>query len=121
MGFNNIDFLDIEFENPISLYDKDVIYINGGNPFELLFQIKHSGTDNILKDLVYRNITVVGVSAGALILGPDIDIVHYFTPQWNSRDLNDFSALNFTNTRIFPHYDRVDLFEDNVEDKLSNF
>ncbi|WP_232242484.1 Type 1 glutamine amidotransferase-like domain-containing protein [Paenibacillus sp. GSMTC-2017] len=51
MGYQNVDFLDIEFENPESLTGADAIYICGGNPFHLLFHVKRSGADNILKKL----------------------------------------------------------------------
>lgn len=54
MGFQNIDFIDIEFDNPKSLAHKDVIYINGGNPFNLLFHTKQSGADSIFRNLVKK-------------------------------------------------------------------
>ncbi|WP_246183382.1 hypothetical protein [Paenibacillus methanolicus] len=33
MGFQDVDFIDFEFENPELLAQKDIIYISGGNPF----------------------------------------------------------------------------------------
>lgn len=80
MGFQKIDFIDIEYDNPESLAQKDVIYINGGNPFNLLFYTKQSGADSMLQELVTKNVVIVGVSAGAVLLGPNIKVVHFFTP-----------------------------------------
>lgn len=125
MGFHTIDFIDIEYDEPETLRQYDVIYINGGNPFDLLYHMKKSGTDLILKSLATQNIIIVGVSAGAVILGPNINIVNYFTPQMNAVYLNDLTALGLTNTYIFPHYDREDLFPDpvgkTIEDRLQTF
>jgi len=91
MGFKNIDFIDLEFDNPDILTQKDVIYISGG----------------------------------AILLGPHIKIVHFFTPQMNTLNIEDFTALNITGKLIFPHYDREDLFKDgigkSIEDRLGEF
>ncbi|WP_054958540.1 Type 1 glutamine amidotransferase-like domain-containing protein [Paenibacillus dakarensis] len=125
MGFQEIDFIDIEFDNPEILKHKDVIYINGGNPFSLLFHAKKSGADIIFKTLVSQNVIIIGVSAGALLLGPHINIVHFFTPQMNTLDLTDFKALGLTDKLIFPHYDREDVFKDSsnktIEERLIEF
>lgn len=49
MGFQDVDFIDVEFENPELLTQKDVIYISGGNPFHLLFHSIKSGACDIIK------------------------------------------------------------------------
>lgn len=48
MGFHTIDFIDILYDEPDTLRKYEVIYINGGNPFYLLYHMKESGTDQIL-------------------------------------------------------------------------
>lgn len=125
MGFQKIDFMDLEFESPERLTQKDIIYINGGNPFNLLFHTKKSGADEILKRLASRNVIIVGVSAGAILLGPHIKIVQSFTPEMNTLGIEDFSALNLTDKLIFPHYDREDLFKDDtgktIEERIKAF
>jgi len=125
LGFQYIDYIDLEFDNPEILTQKDVIYINGGNPFNLLFHTRQSGADNILRELISKNILVVGVSAGAVLLGPDIKVVHFFSPQMNKLNTINFSAVGLTDKFIFPHYDREDLFKDNtgrsIEDRLKEF
>ncbi|WP_213421210.1 Type 1 glutamine amidotransferase-like domain-containing protein [Bhargavaea massiliensis] len=112
MGFRKVDWVDVESESPNDLLQKDVIYINGGNPFHLLEQVRKSGADRVLVELAQKDAVIVGVSAGAVLLGPDIRIVHHFTPQLNARSIEDFSALGLTDKRVFPHYDREDLFGD---------
>lgn len=125
MGFQNIDFIDLEFDNPECLIQKDVIFINGGNPFNLLFHTKKSGADEILRRLVSQNVVIIGVSAGGILLGPNIKVVHFFTPQMNTLNIKDFSALDLTEKLVFPHYNREDLFKDDtgktIEDRLKEF
>ena len=124
-GFKKVDFNDIEFDKPELLEKYNVIYINGGNPFYLLYHMKKSGADLILKDIAKQNTVIVGVSAGAITLGPNIKVVNYFTPQINIVDMQDFTALGLTDIAIFPHYDREDLFPNNsgrsIEDRLKVF
>ncbi|WP_281255105.1 Type 1 glutamine amidotransferase-like domain-containing protein [Paenibacillus herberti] len=125
MGFQNVDFTDLEFENPGRLTQKNIIYISGGNPFNLLYHTKKSGADEILKNLASQNVIIVGVSAGAILLGPHIKVVRFFTPQMNTLGIEDLSALNLTDKLIFPHYDREDLFKDDksktIEDRIKEF
>ncbi|MGM1035135.1 MAG: Type 1 glutamine amidotransferase-like domain-containing protein [Bacillota bacterium] len=124
-GFKRVDFNDIEFDKTELLEKYNVIYINGGNPFYLLYHMKKSGADLILKDIAKQNTVIVGVSAGAIILGSNIEVVNYFTPQINTVDMQDLTALGLTNKAIFPHYDREDLFQNNsgrsIEDRLKVF
>lgn len=125
MGFQKIDFIDLEFDDPESLSLKDVIYINGGNPFDLLFHFKQSGADRIIQDIMDKNVVIIGVSAGAVVLGPHIHIVRYFTPHLDTRNTVDYSALDLTDRLAFPHYDREDLFRDStnktIEDRIKEF
>ena len=125
MGFANIDCIDFEFDDPECLKQKDVIYISGGNPFHLLFHTRESGADRVFRELASQNIVIVGVSAGAILLGPDIQIVQFFTPRMNVRHTKDLSALALTDIRVFPHCDREDLFLDGthktIEERLKEY
>jgi dipeptidase E len=125
MGFQNIQFTDVEFDQPELLFQYDVIYISGGNPFYLLFHLKKSGADFVLKKLALQGTIIVGVSAGALVLGPNIDVVNAFTPNMNIYAMNELTALEMTDALIFPHYDREDLFQDpakkSIEERLKEF
>lgn len=125
MGFKQVDFTDIEFDQSDTLQNYDVIYINGGNPFYLLYHLKRSGADLIIKRLAKQGVIFVGVSAGAMIFGPNIEVVSLFTPQINDVKINDLSAIGLTNSIIFPHYNREDLFPDplgrSIEDRLKAF
>lgn len=125
MGFRNINFIDVEFESPEILLNKDVIYINGGNPFHLLFHMKKSGADRMMQKMSAKDVVIVGVSAGSVILGPHIKVVQFFTPQMNVHDMQDLTALRLTDKLVFPHYDREDLFRSSdhksIEERLKEF
>ncbi|MGG0177494.1 Type 1 glutamine amidotransferase-like domain-containing protein [Gottfriedia acidiceleris] len=125
MGINSVEFIDLEFESAEKLEKYNIIYINGGNPFYLLHHIRKSGADLIFRRLTENNVIIVGVSAGAVVLGPNLNIVNYFTPQMNIVDIKDLTALEITDKIIFPHYDRDDLFPDitgkSIEERLMEF
>ncbi len=103
LGFKEVKFVDIEFDDPDILKKFDVIYVNGGNTFYLLYHLKKSGADKILKEMV-NNTILVGTSAGAVVLGPDIKIATEFDDERNVVDLKDFSALDLTDIIVIPHY-----------------
>src|SRR5688572_1729614 len=51
----------------------DALYIQGGNTFHLLDQMRRSGADRIIQELVIGHGTVYcGVSAGSIVAGPEI-------------------------------------------------
>lgn len=67
---------------------------------------------------------MMGVSAGAIVLGPHIEIVQHFTPQMHAGiELADLTALGLFTFPLFPHYDRVDVFpgECSIEERLQVF
>lgn len=101
------------------------MYIAGGNPFYLLYHLIRSGADEILKGMSKKDVVIVGVSAGSMILGENIEIVHFFTSDINTVNLTNFTTLQIISTNIFPHYDRNDLFSnvdgESIEDRLKNF
>ncbi len=49
------------------------VYIGGGNTFKLLHSLKHTGFMNVLRRFIERGGIVYGGSAGAIILGRDIN------------------------------------------------
>ncbi|WP_239629088.1 Type 1 glutamine amidotransferase-like domain-containing protein [Paenibacillus sp. H1-7] len=123
MGFQRVDFLDIEFEDAERLREYDVICLGGGNPFYLLHHLRVSGSDRIIEELGSQGKVLMGISAGTLALGPDIHIVDHFTPYMNQVGLTDLTALHLNNEIVFPHYGREDKFphEKNIEERIQDF
>ena len=68
-------------ETPIDLkeiVEFDAIYVGGGNTFYLLKKIKEMGFDKLIRRFVALGKLYVGVSAGSMIAGPDIEIASPF-------------------------------------------
>ena len=123
MGFEQVTFLDVEKEAIAALEDADVIYLNGGNPFRLLHSLRESGADELLQKRAKEDCVIVGVSAGAVVLGASIRIVEWFSPSLNTIDLKDFKGCELYNYSLFPHLDRIDLFPGttSIEERIREF
>ena len=123
MGFGQVTFLDVEKEPIDSLRDADVIYISGGNPYVLLHHLRESGADQLLRNIANEDVIIVGVSAGAVVLGSSIRIVEWFSPALNTIDIKDFTGIQLFDFSILPHADRKDLFvfADSIEDRIIAF
>jgi len=119
LGIKKIEFCDVEQDNLIFLKSSNIVYIVGGNPFYLLNYLKKSGAEKILKQLHKEETVFIGVSAGAMVLGPSIGVANFFTPEMNQIALADFKALGLTTMEVFPHYDRVDLFKNEAEESIN--
>ena len=106
---SNIKVLDLSNEKTLrDIEDIDVLYVCGGNTYYILHKIREAGFDNEIKQFVKRGKIYVGVSAGSIIAGSDIEIAGWGSEgDENSIDLKDLTGLNFTDIAIFPHYKEV--------------
>jgi dipeptidase E len=88
----------------------DVLYIQGGNTFYLLNQLRRSGADTIIRDLVTGDRAVYcGISAGSVVAGPDIAVAGW-SPEWdhNEVELADLAGLGLVSFILSPHYEQKD-------------
>ncbi len=116
IGFN-VETIDIKDPNEHDrLDDCEIIYVEGGNTFYLLDQIRKSGFDKKLRLLLSQKI-YVGVSAGSIIAGANIEVSKY-----GDKDrfgVTDFTGLSLVPFSITPHYNQ-DL-EDGKADRIKRF
>ncbi|MGX7197495.1 Type 1 glutamine amidotransferase-like domain-containing protein [Enterococcus olivae] len=117
----HLSFFDFDTQQVQQLASKDILYLNGGNPYYLLKAMKQQKTKKVFQQLLDKQKLIIGVSAGALVLGPDIELINRFTPEMNQDFLTDLRGLELTNRYIFPHYDRADLFGNDIEEKIDRF
>lgn len=78
------------------------ICVGGGNNYYLMKQVRQSGFDKIIKNLLIEGIIYLGSSAGSMIAGPDFENVlddRQIVPA-----MTDFSGLNLTDVVIWPHW-----------------
>lgn len=91
----------LSYEN---VKDNDVVYICGGNTFYLTAKMREDSFDRVIKRLVKEGRLYLGVSAGSVLAGPNIDIASPFDP--NDIGLKDLNGLKLTNIIVCPHYDQ---------------
>lgn len=89
----------------LSLFES--IYIGGGNTYKLLHLMRQSGFDKHLTDFVTRGGAVSGSSAGAIILGSELQTVAHLDE--NYINLADTRGLDLANGYgIWCHYTEQD-------------
>jgi dipeptidase E len=109
-GFRNFhcfpvdqDFTKSELQRALK---SDVIYLAGGNTFYFLFHLKRAGLMPLLRKFALNGGVLAGLSAGAIILTPNIGLasVPRFDADENDVRLKDLDALGLTNFEFSPHY-----------------
>lgn len=85
----------------------DAVYIGGGNTFALLAELRNSGFEHYLKEYVRQGKAVYGGSAGAAVLGRDIQTVTYLDR--NDVGLVETQGLNLAaGHAVWVHYQPQD-------------
>ena len=107
---HEIDYLEVENYN--------VIHVCGGNTFYLLKKVRESGFDKIIKKFIKSDGIYMGISAGSILMGPNIEIAKLGDK--NVCGMTDFTGLNYTDVAIFPHYnekesEKVEEFKKKVD------
>jgi dipeptidase E len=94
----------------------DIYYVCGGNTFYILDRMRKTGMDKILIDAIKKGKFYIGVSAGSIILGPDIEISGW-KHGWDRNDVNlkDLTGFKIVPFIVSPHY------EDKYEDVIGKF
>jgi len=116
LGFIEVQFLDVEFEDVNLLRNFDVIYLNGGNPFYLSHFLIESGAGEVIKQMSEEGKIIVGSSAGSLVLGPSIKIIDLLHNDWNTVNLTNFDGLNLVDFSICAHYQHYLDKENNIKE-----
>lgn len=101
--------VDLKNENENSLLEKlsqyEVIYVEGGNTFYLLDWVRKSGFDKVLRKLTDEGKIYVGVSAGSILVGPNIELSNW-KHDWDKNivNLQDLTGLNLVPFATSPHF-----------------
>ncbi|WEV68816.1 Type 1 glutamine amidotransferase-like domain-containing protein [Bifidobacterium sp. ESL0775] len=83
----------------------DIIWVGGGNSFFLLHELRRSGAADIIVRQVAAGKTYVGVSAGAVVAGPDIGYIGKMDERSAAPSLQDVTGLHLVDFRLVPHLD----------------
>lgn len=106
-GFQ-ITELDIELASKEEMIDQiskaDIVYVAGGNTFYLLHQLRVRGFDVMLNKYVRGGGLYAGASAGALIAGPDIQIINVLDEPEKVPGLKSAAGFGWVDIVPIPHY-----------------
>lgn len=104
MPFTEIDVATIRPEElREALRTVNAIVVAGGNTQYLLEHMQKSGFANAVKPCVEQGVWYIGISAGAVVAGPDIFHIKSIEPQQTAQPLSDHTGLTLVPYRIVPH------------------
>jgi dipeptidase E len=85
----------------------DIYYVCGGNTYYILDRIRKTGLDALLKSEIRNGKFYLGVSAGSIVVGPNIAIAGFGDGgDENDVCLEDLSGLGLVECIISPHFNK---------------
>jgi peptidase E len=110
------------------LRNSNILIISGGDPFQLLINLRNSGLDrDIIRFTEKENFIIAGYSAGAYVLTPTLKMARIFNInypgglKYKTQDqLKDLSGLGIVDFEIIAHYSEThhkSIFKDYIEDE----
>lgn len=99
LGFHDRNDIQFEIVNDLSKYkledlkNFDAVYIGGGNTWNLMQELRDSGFSQKLIQYIRNGGCVYGGSAGAIVLGKNID-THDDENKINLKDMSGFNLLS---------------------------
>lgn len=102
-----VDLRDYEqYTLKIKLQNSDALWVSGGNTFCLRYEMKRSGFENIIEELLDRGLVYGGESAGAIVVGPTLKGVELADePAFAEEEL--YQGLKIVENLIIPHADNL--------------
>jgi dipeptidase E len=86
------------------LHDKDIIYVQGGEPFYLLKHIRLSGFDTVVRALLDKGVVYVGHSAGTYVACPTLEMALWHRPNRERYGVEDITGMNLVPMIVSVHY-----------------
>jgi dipeptidase E len=96
------------------LNEVGVVFVSGGNTFHLLDQARKTGFDSWLRQHI-ESIVYVGVSAGSIVMTPNIGIAPVDNGDKNLAGITDLTGFNFVDFEVSPHTPEMVSIEANQE------
>lgn len=120
-GVSRPILFDVYHDDVAVLKQAAAIILNGGYEFFLLHSLKESGMDQVFRTLILKGVPTYGISAGAIVLGPDLGLYQVIYPEDNLFHDKDISGLHVTDIRIYPHYDQHLAQNPTLAEKISKW
>jgi dipeptidase E len=103
------DGINISEEKDLSdLQEYDIYYVCGGNTFYILDRLRKTNLDRVILKAIENNKFYVGVSAGSIIAGLDIEVAGIGEGDENDINLSDLRGFGLVHFHISPHYTEQD-------------
>ena len=93
---------DVDERPARDLLDYGVVEFIGGNPFYLLQSLRRADAREVLMTLA-RDRLLIGWSAAAFVFSPTLALVNRYSPEMNTPELTDLTAMRLTDVQVLPH------------------
>ena len=110
LNVNTIDLRDYNNQDELKqdLSKFDMLWVAGGNSFCLRYEMKRSGFENIIKDVLESGVVYAGDSAGAMVVGNSLkDTELADVPEFAKEVIWD--GIGLVQHFILPHIDSVEI------------
>ena len=130
-----LDYIDNSMIDTTSEIEKlmksNILVVSGGDPFQLLINLRISGLDNaIMQFTKKKEFILAGYSAGAYILTPTLKTAKIFNEnypsgkKYKSQDkLKNFTGFGIVDFEIIAHYSKTQhrkIFKNYIENNKGN-
>ena len=109
-GWHTVE-LDIEAMPAIALAKSldtvDAVFVSGGNVFHLLEVLRRTGFADVLTEHVEAGLPYIGASAGACVIGADIEPLALLDDPAEARSLDSTTGLGWIDEVVVPHADGI--------------
>ena len=92
------------------LFDCDAIHLSGGPTYNFLYWLRKRELIFSLREYVAHGGVLIGVSAGAILMTPEISTTHLCGEE-PSHNLHDLFALNLVDFAFLPHVNKLESLE----------
>lgn len=107
--------LETEYEpkKTKELFACDAIHLSGGSTYNFLYWLRKRELVSLLRDYVARGGVLIGVSAGAILMTPEISTTHICGEE-SSHSLDNLFALNIVDFAFLPHTNNIEAVENKM-------
>ncbi len=106
-GVNSVSMFsvseDFACDRMQELMDCDILHLSGGDPYVFLRNLRTTGVHEVIKERAKRGGIIVGDSAGAMLMTPDIQIAK-FDGRPVPTDLGNLASLNMVGFEFHAHF-----------------
>ena len=90
-------------------FSSDIIYLSGGNTFEFLRDLRHSGLKPLFRKFVEDGGVLAGISAGAILMTPSIAMAAIPSSDRDENNvmITNWNSMKLVNFEFSPHYEKT--------------